>query len=77
MKGASSIDDGLVIDLKNLDGIQLVESKSIARIGAGNKWKPVFEELAKNGLAVAGGRSAGVGVGGYTLGGELHFSPAP
>jgi FAD/FMN-containing dehydrogenase len=70
MQGASSI-DGVVIDLKKLNGVELNEDKSIARIGTGAHWVQVFEELAKDGLAVAGGRVADVGVGGYTLGGAF------
>jgi FAD/FMN-containing dehydrogenase len=70
MQGASSI-DGVVIDLKKLNGVELNEDKSIARIGTGAYWVQVFEELAKDGLAVAGGRVADVGVGGYTLGGAF------
>ena len=70
MKGASSTDEGVVIDLRNLNSVVLNEDKSIARIGAGNLWEPVFQELRKHGLAVAGGRSGDVGVGGYSLGGK-------
>ncbi len=80
MRGGSSVDDGLVIDLKNLNGVVLNEDKSIASIGAGNTWEPVSEELGKHGLAVAGGRTGTVGVGGYSLGGthvlfrESHYT---
>ncbi|KAF1831135.1 FAD-binding domain-containing protein [Decorospora gaudefroyi] len=73
MKGASSADGGIVIDLKKLNMIELSDNKKIAKLGAGNKWESVFEELAKDGLAVAGGRTADVGVGGYTLGGGISF----
>ncbi|CAO2652090.1 Nn.00g003730.m01.CDS01 [Neocucurbitaria sp. VM-36] len=73
MKGASSVDEGVVIDLTNLDGVELNEDKSIAKLGAGNRWERVFEELAKDGLAVAGGRAGDVGVGGYSLGGGISF----
>ena len=69
MKGASSVDDGLVIDLRHFNGVVLNENKTIAGIGAGNTWKRAFEELRKDGLAVAGGRAGTVGVGGYSLGG--------
>jgi hypothetical protein len=62
MRGASSVDGGAVIDLRSLNKIELSEDKSIAKIGAGNKWAQVFEELAKDGLAVAGGRAGDVGV---------------
>lgn len=73
MKGASSSDEGIVIDLKNLNAVDLSEDKSIVGIGSGNRWERVFEELAKYGLAVAGGRAGDVGVGGYSLGGERPY----
>jgi FAD/FMN-containing dehydrogenase len=73
MKGASSADGGVTIDLKYLNSIELNEDKTIANIGAGNRWGDVFETLGKDGLAVAGGRAGDVGVGGYTLGGGLSF----
>ncbi|KAJ4376032.1 hypothetical protein N0V83_001312 [Neocucurbitaria cava] len=73
MKEASSADNGVVIDLKNLNGVELNDDKSIAKLGAGNRWERVFEELAKDGLAVAGGRAGDVGVGGYSLGGGISF----
>jgi hypothetical protein len=73
MKGASSVDGGVTIDLKNLNSVKLNEDKSIALLGGGNTWERVFEELGKDGLAVAGGRAGDVGVGGYTLGGGLSF----
>jgi FAD/FMN-containing dehydrogenase len=73
MKGASSADGGVTIDLKHLNSIELNEDKTIASLGAGNTWERVFEELGKDGLAVAGGRAGDVGVGGYTLGGGISF----
>tara|TARA_R110002003_G_scaffold171_13_gene14005 strand:+ start:44484 stop:45806 length:1323 start_codon:yes stop_codon:yes gene_type:complete len=73
MKGASSADGGVTIDLKNLGGVILNEDKSIASIGAGNTWEQVFKSLEKDGLGVAGGRAGDVGAGGYTLGGGISF----
>jgi FAD/FMN-containing dehydrogenase len=73
MKGASSADGGVTIDLKFLNNITLNDDKTVASIGAGNKWGNIFTELAKHDLAVAGGRAGDVGVGGYTLGGGISF----
>lgn len=73
MKGASSIDKGIVLDLKNLDCVEFNEDKSIVRLGTGNRWERVFEIIGKEGLGVAGGRAGDVGVGGYTLGGGISF----
>ncbi|KAF2026435.1 FAD binding domain protein [Setomelanomma holmii] len=73
MRGASSADGGVTIDLANLNGVVLNENKSIASIGAGNRWEYVFKELDKYGVGVAGGRAGDVGAGGYTLGGGISF----
>lgn len=73
MAGASSSDGGVSIDLRNFKNITLNEDKSLVSIGAGNIWEDVFDELAKHGKAVAGGRAGDVGVGGYTLGGGISF----
>ena len=59
-----------MIDMKNINSIKLSENKDVVSIGPGCTWELVFAELAKTGLAVAGGRSGDVGVGGYSLGGE-------
>jgi FAD/FMN-containing dehydrogenase len=73
MMNASSVDGGVVIDMKNLNTIELNDDKSIAYLGTGGRWGDVYQELAKYGLAVAGGRAGDVGVGGYTLGGGISF----
>jgi FAD/FMN-containing dehydrogenase len=59
--------------LVHLNAVKLNENKTVASIGAGNRWTEVFKVLDKHGIAVAGGRSGDVGVGGYTLGGGISF----
>jgi FAD/FMN-containing dehydrogenase len=73
MKGASSVEGGVVLDMKNFNTVVLNDDKSIASIGTGNRWEQVFMELERYGLGVAGGRAGDVGVGGYTLGGGISF----
>ncbi|KAF2469995.1 FAD-binding domain-containing protein [Lindgomyces ingoldianus] len=73
MKGAWNSDGGITIDLVDLDSIELSEDKRIARLGTGNTWMNVYEKLAKDGLAVVGGRASDIGVGGFTLGGGISF----
>ncbi|KAF2182060.1 FAD-binding domain-containing protein [Zopfia rhizophila CBS 207.26] len=73
MKGASSSDGGVTIDLVNLNGVDLSEDKKIARLGSGNTWYKVYTTLEKEGLAAVGGRAADIGVGGFTLGGGISF----
>ncbi|KAL6229949.1 hypothetical protein BDW75DRAFT_223885 [Aspergillus navahoensis] len=71
--GASSIQDGLLIDLSKLNTVATSEDESVAMIGAGNRWGDVYEVLEEKGLLVVGGRSSSVGVAGFTLGGGISF----
>lgn len=68
--GASSIQGGLTIDLKNLRMLQVSKDQTTTYIGAGNRWGDVYRVLSPLNLAVVGGRNADIGVGGLTLGGE-------
>ena len=73
--GASNSPGGITVDLSGLNEIEIVESESLVRVGAGLTWGPVYSELEKRNLTVVGGRLTSVGVGGLTLGGGLsHFS---
>jgi FAD/FMN-containing dehydrogenase len=60
---------GVTIDLAALNQITLSADKSLVTIGPGQRWGNVYAELEPLGLAVAGGRSSSIGVGGLTLGG--------
>ncbi|KAL4867177.1 hypothetical protein BDV12DRAFT_198522 [Aspergillus spectabilis] len=71
--GASSIQDGLLIDLSRLNSITLSEDELIAMIGARLRWIDVYTVLEERGLQVVGGRSATVGFAGFTLGGGISF----
>ena len=63
-----------MLDLSRLNGIELSDDKSTARIGPGSRWVDVYLALQEKGLLVVGGRAATVGVGGFTLGGiACHF----
>lgn len=70
--GASNIQSGLTIDLAQLNGIEVSQDKTLTYVGAGNHWIDVYSRLGEQQLAVIGGRVAGIGVGGSTLGGALH-----
>lgn len=69
--GASNIQGGLTIDLANLNKIQVSQDRTLTHVGSGNHWVDVYGQLDKQQLAVIGGRVAGIGVGGLTLGGTL------
>ncbi|KAF6749946.1 FAD-binding domain-containing protein [Ephemerocybe angulata] len=56
----------------SLNGFRTIEYNAIAKtveFGTGLKWEEVYAALDPHGVSVVGGRVAGVGVGGLTLGG--------
>ncbi|KAI1098022.1 putative oxidoreductase [Jackrogersella minutella] len=74
--GASNAPNGVTIDLRGLNSIDLNADNSTVSAGAGATWDAVYGNLDPLGLSVAGGRIAGVGVGGLTLGGGIsYFGP--
>ncbi|KAH8768287.1 hypothetical protein F5883DRAFT_494823 [Diaporthe sp. PMI_573] len=74
--GASNIAGGVTLDLRGLNNIDLSEDETMVQVGAGASWDAVYQKLDPLGRTVAGGRVAGVGVGGLTLGGGIsHLSP--
>lgn len=71
--GANSAPGGVTVDLRGLDSIELSADKASITVGAGATWDAIYGKLDPLGLSVAGGRVAGVGVGGLTLGGGISF----
>ncbi|KAK2609982.1 hypothetical protein N8I77_003446 [Diaporthe amygdali] len=67
--GASSVEDGLVIDLGNLNGISVDRNKEEVTVGGGCRWGDVYSTLQKHGLVCIGGGVHIVGVGGHLTGG--------
>ncbi|KAL8940032.1 MAG: hypothetical protein Q9216_003031 [Gyalolechia sp. 2 TL-2023] len=59
--GASSIEDGITIDLQNLESISVNAEKTITQIGTGNRWINVYEYLTPKNLSVIGGRVSDIG----------------
>ncbi|KAI0895158.1 putative oxidoreductase [Annulohypoxylon nitens] len=73
---ANSAPEGITIDLRGLNRVSLNGDGTILSVGAGATWDAVYGKLDPLGLSVAGGRVAGVGVGGLTLGGGIsYFGP--
>jgi len=64
----SSIDGGPLISTKNLDQIILDPVAETVRVGPGNRWDGLAQELDGTGFSAVGGRIGNVGVGGYMLG---------
>lgn len=71
--GGSSIQDGVTIDLGHLNSVVYDAETKLARIGTGCRWGDVYQILEKQGIMVAGGRDAGVGVGGFLTGAGNSF----
>jgi FAD/FMN-containing dehydrogenase len=67
--GHSVCDDGLVIDLRLLGGVQVDAESRQARVGGGATWRSVDALSAAHRLAMPGGTYDTTGVAGLTLGG--------
>jgi FAD/FMN-containing dehydrogenase len=69
--GSSNAEDGITIDLKQFNQLEVAKNKKTVKIGGGSVWGDVYKTLEAQNLAVIGGRVSDVGVGGLTLGGKL------
>ena len=67
--GASSNDDGLVIDVRPMKSIEVDAAARRVRVGGGCTWGEFDAATAEHGLATTGGRVSTTGVAGLTLGG--------
>jgi FAD/FMN-containing dehydrogenase len=69
--GLAVVDDGLVIDLTEMNQVQVDPERSVARAGGGATWRDFDAATQAHGLATTGGVISTTGVGGLTLGGGL------
>lgn len=67
--GASSIEGGITVSLRRLDGIALSGDKKTVTVQPGLQSNEVYHALAEHDLAIVSGRIADMGIGGFTLGG--------
>lgn len=71
--GHSTTDGGLVIDLREMCGIEIDATQRTAWVETGATALQVTEALSHHGLVIGFGDSGSVGVGGITLGGGIGF----
>lgn len=71
--GASNIDEGILIDLGLHMTAVLGVDKGIVSVQPGGRWRDVYKQLESYGVAVAGGRTGGVGVAGLLTGGGISW----
>jgi FAD/FMN-containing dehydrogenase len=69
--GSSNIENGVTIDLTNINSIQVSDDLSTTKVGPGVKLGDLYETLDGMGLSVISGRDSNVGVAGLTLGGTI------
>ena len=67
--GRSLCDDGLVLDLREMDDVDVDPARRVARVGGGATWADVDRATGAHGLATTGGRVSTTGVAGLTMGG--------
>ena len=69
--GSSNTENGVTIDLRSINSIQVSDDRSITKVGPGVKLGDLYEMLDGMGLSVISGRDSNVGVAGLTLGGTV------
>jgi FAD/FMN-containing dehydrogenase len=69
--GFSTCDDGIVIDLAQLNDIQVDVDSRRAFAGGGTTWKTFDTATQAHGLATTGGLVSSTGIGGFVLGGGV------
>ena len=67
---AANINNGVLIDMSLFNGVTYDTTKNVATVGAGQRWRNVYDHLDPYNVTVVGGRVLDVGVGGLTLGSE-------
>lgn len=71
--GLGTCEDGIVLDLSGLRGIEVDPEAKTARVGGGCTWGEVDAATNEHGLATPSGFVSTTGVGGLTLGGGIGY----
>src|SRR5215217_9017849 len=69
----SVVDDGLVIDVGGMTGVDVDVSQGEATVGAGVRLLDCYRGLWDHGFTIPAGTCPGVGIAGLTLGGGIGF----
>ena len=69
--GFSTCDDGIVLDLAQLNDVQVDVGSRRALAGGGSTWKIFDAATQAHGLATTGGLVSSTGLGGFVLGGGV------
>jgi FAD/FMN-containing dehydrogenase len=72
--GYSTLDDGVVLDLRNLRQVDLERSAGTATVGAGTQLIDLYVALASGGATVPAGSCPSVGISGVSLGGGMGLA---
>jgi FAD/FMN-containing dehydrogenase len=70
-EGYSTLDDGIVIDVTDMNQVSVSDDRKMAVIGAGGRLGDIYSALSASGVAIPGGTCPLVGISGLTLGGGL------
>ncbi|WP_137285815.1 FAD-binding oxidoreductase [Halorussus salinisoli] len=71
--GSAIVNQGLVIDLADMDSVHVDPEQKVARVGPGARAEDVLAETQKHGLATPTGSAGDVGIPGSTLGGGIGW----
>jgi FAD/FMN-containing dehydrogenase len=69
--GHAVCDDGLMLDLRLLRGVEVDETERVAEAGGGATWNDFDPPCLRHGLATPGGTFGTTGIAGLTLGGGI------